>query len=377
MKNTSSSALTFFIVAGEESGDLHGSKLIQSLKTLNSNISFIGHGGDRMKSQGMKIIEHVDLLSVMGFSEVIKRIPYMLKVMGATIRTIEKLRPDRIILIDYPGFNLRLAKRLKTFPIPITYFILPQMWAWKEGRVKILEKYVNQCLGIFPFEQKWFEERGVSVQYPGHPFSEITIPQQNRDDYFQSHDFISDKPLLALLPGSRQQEVDRHWPIFLKTVKILKKQNSSIQFCIAKAPNIIINSAPNYIKIEEDFTQTLISHADVALASSGTATLECAVCDTPVVVCYKMSQLSWLLIRQLSKVSYASMVNLIANEKVVPEFLQNEMQPDLIAKSIVELLHPSRYRKVMLNKFETVRRTLGIPGVYERTAETILKEHSL
>lgn len=374
---TNSPVLIFFLVAGEESGDIHGARLIRSLKKQNPNCIFVGHGGNHMKSEGMEIMEHVESLSMMGFSEVIKHLPYMLRVMGETIKTIEKLKPDRVILIDYPGFNLRLAKRLKRLPFPITYFILPQVWAWKEKRVKILKNYVNQSLCIFPFEQKWFEDRGVSAQYPGHPFSEPYMPEENKLEFFKRHGLDVSKPLLVLLPGSRQQEVDRHWDIFLKTVDIIRKKKPEVQVCAAKISNVDIEPIPEYVRVENKLTKCAILYADVALASSGTATLECAVHDTPVVVCYKMSTLSWILIKHLSKVPYASMVNLISEKRVVPEFLQSKMRPKSISEALLGLFYQSSDQKKMLFHFEGVRRSLGLPGVYKRAAQAIWKEHSL
>ena len=374
---TNSPVLIFFLVAGEESGDIHGARLIRSLKKQNPNCIFVGHGGNHMKSEGMEIMEHIESLSMMGFSEVIKHLPYMVRVMGETIKTIEKLRPDRVILIDYPGFNLRLAKRLNRLSFPITYFILPQVWAWKEKRVKILKNYVNQSLCVFPFEQKWFEDRGVFAQYPGHPFSEPYMPEENKLEFFKRHDLVISKPLLVLLPGSRQQEVDRHWDIFLKTVDIIRKEKPEVQVCVAKTSNVEIESIPKYIRVENKLTKCAILYADVALASSGTTTLECAVHDTPVVVCYRMSALSWILVKRLSKVPYASMVNLIAEKRVVPEFLQSKMKPSPIAAALLKLFGQSRDQKNMLFYFEEVRRSLGLPGVYKRAADSILKEHLL
>lgn len=367
-------ALTFFVVAGEESGDIHGAKLIQSLKTIYPNSSFVGHGGDRMKNEGMDIIEHINSLAMMGFTEVVKHLPYMLNVMGKTIQAIEQLKPDRIILIDYPGFNLRLAKRLRFFPVPITYFILPQVWAWKEKRIQILKKYVNQCLCIFPFEQKWFEDRGIVSQYPGHPFSEPFIPEENRTQFFSRHGLDETLPLVVLLPGSRQQEVDRHWNIFLATVDQIKKHIPESQFCVAKTTHVNLNPLPNYIKVESHKTQYAILYADCALASSGTATLECAVRDTPVIVCYKMSLFSWMILKRFVHVPFASMVNLIANKKIVPEFLQTAMNPKSLSEAILPLIKPTPERKKMLQSFETVRRSLGLPGVYDRSAKAIIKE---
>ena len=370
-----SHALTFFMVAGEVSGDLHGARLMQELKNKHPSSRFIGHGGNKMKKEGLQVLQHVDSLSMMGFSEVIKHLPFMIKVMGETIKTIEKLRPDRIVLIDYPGFNLRLAKRLKMNTVPITYFILPQVWAWKEKRAEILKKHVNQSLCIFPFEQKWFEDRGVSVHYPGHPFSEHYSPEETKEEFFQRHSLNLSNPLLVLLPGSRQQEVDRHWSVFLKSVEIVKSENPTIQFCVANSPNVFLNPIPEFIRIEKKLTKCAILHSDAALSSSGTATLECAVYDTPVVVCYKLSWLSWKLVKRLTRVPFASMVNLIAGQKVVPEFLQSSMKPKPVANAVLNLFDHSGERKNMLLQFEAVRRSLGLPGVYERAAEAILNKH--
>ena len=182
-EKTKQKTLTFFIIAGEESGDIHGSRLILAIKKKHSDCRFIGHGGNKMVEQGLKILENINNLSMMGFSEVIKQLPYMKRVMGQTIKIIKEISPSRIILIDYPGFNLRLIKRISYLDIPITYFILPQIWAWKESRIKILRDFVDQSLSIFPFEQDWFKQRGVNVNFIGHPFTELDPPKISRDNF--------------------------------------------------------------------------------------------------------------------------------------------------------------------------------------------------
>ena len=186
-KKTKQKTLTFFIIAGEESGDVHGSRLILAIKKKYSGCRFIGHGGNKMVEQGLQILENINNLSMMGFSEVIKHLPYMKRVMGQTIKIIKEISPSRIILIDYPGFNLRLIKRISSLDIPITYFILPQIWAWKESRIKILRDFVDQSLSIFPFEQDWFKHRGVNVRFVGHPFTELDPPKISRDNFFRKH----------------------------------------------------------------------------------------------------------------------------------------------------------------------------------------------
>jgi lipid-A-disaccharide synthase len=363
--------MKYFLIAGEPSGDLHGAQLIKAIQAVQSDAVFVGHGGDKMAKTGMRIIEHVDQLSIMGFTEVLKHLPRMLKIMGQTVEAIQRYKPDRVILIDYPGFNLRLAKNIHHLKIPITYFILPQVWAWKENRIKTIKKYVDQSLCIFPFEQAWFESRGISANYIGHPFVDRPPLSIKKEDYFASHGLNPKQPLLVLLPGSRKQEINRHWPIFLETVTLLKKQKPEYQFILGKSPHVTIEPCPDFIKIEKD-ARFAMTHGSAAITASGTATLECAVEDIPLIVCYKLSRVSWWITRWATKVKYISMVNLILNRMLVPELLQKEMTADRLSSAIIPLLESkSAVRKKMLNGFNEVRRSLGLPGVYERAAKAI------
>ena len=369
-----SEPLKFFLVAGEPSGDLHGGKLIRAMQNIHPNSTFMGHGGNAMKDAGMQILEHTDDLSIMGFVEVIKHLPRMMKIMGKTIDTITRTKPDRVILIDYPGFNLRLGKNIQHLGIPITYFILPQVWAWKEKRVETMKAVLDQALSIFPFEQDWFETRGLPTNYVGHPFAEQEHVDETSKDFYQRHDLTIEHPVLILLPGSRQQEVDRHWPIFLKTVERLKQDNPNLQVMVGKAANVSFTPIPNTFKIEDNARKAMVA-GTAALVSSGTATLECAVEDTPMVVCYKLSGVSWWMANTMASVKYASMVNLIADEIIVPEFLQQDMTASNLVAAVLPLLdHKNNLRKKMLTGFEKVRRTLGMPGVYDRAAESILSK---
>ena len=369
-----SEPLKFFLVAGEPSGDLHGGKLIRAMQNIHPNSTFMGHGGNAMKDAGMQILEHTDDLSIMGFVEVIKHLPRMMKIMGKTIDTITRTKPDRVILIDYPGFNLRLGKNIQHLGIPITYFILPQVWAWKEKRVETMKAVLDQALSIFPFEQDWFETRGLPTNYVGHPFAEQEHVDETSKDFYQRHDLTIEHPVLVLLPGSRQQEVDRHWPIFLKTVERLKQDNPNLQVMVGKAANVSFTPNPNTFKIEDNARKAMVA-GTAALVSSGTATLECAVEDTPMIVCYKLSVVSWWMANTMASVKYASMVNLIADEIIVPEFLQQDMTASNLVAAVLPLLdHKNNLRKKMLTGFEKVRRTLGMPGVYDRAAESILSK---
>ena len=374
----STESLKYFIVAGEPSGDLHGGKLIQAIQNINPNTSFMGHGGNAMKAAGMQILEHTDDLAMMGFVEGIKHLPRMMKIMGRTIDTISRMKPDRIILIDYPGFNLRLAKRIHSLKIPITYFILPQVWAWKEKRVETMKTVLDQSLSIFPFEEEWFDSHGLATTYVGHPFAELEHLDEASKEFYQRHNLSIEYPVLVLLPGSRQQEIDRHWPVFLNAVESIKKIIPDLQVMVGKASNVTINSIPDYFRIETNARKAMIA-GTAALVSSGTATLECAVEDTPMIVCYKLSSISWIMAKYLTHIKYASMVNLIANKKIVPELLQDDMTSTNIVEAVLPLLDSKNIkRKKMLAGFDIVRKNLGLPGVYNRAATAILsqiKEH--
>ncbi len=369
---TSKNPLKIFIVAGEESGDLHGSKLVHAINKHTTNIQFTGHGGDRMANENVQIIEHIDDLAIIGFVEVIKHLPYMFKVMGSTVNWLRENNPDRLILIDYPGFNLRLAREAVQLGIPVTYFILPQVWAWKEGRVSILKDSVDQCLSIIPFEQEWFENKDVKANFVGHPFIELEPPKQTINQFLSRHNLIYDSPILTLLPGSRQQEINQHWPIYIKTVKMIKSKISNIQVIVGKAPGVNLPNLPDYIKIEENDPQLTMYYGDAALVASGTATLEAAVFDIPMVVSYRFSLPTWIFAKKMVTVSYASMVNLIANEIIVPEFIQSEMTSENLTNAVIPLLNKTPERKKMLLGYEKVRRTLGMPGVYDRAAKAII-----
>ena len=371
MKNQLSN-LTFFIIAGEASGDLHGAKLMQELQRLAPNISFIGHGGDKMIDQGLKVIQHIDKMSVMGLSEIIKHLPFLFSVMGETLNQLEEIKPNRIILIDYPGFNLRLAKNCSGLSIPITYFILPQLWAWKEKRIKTFQRYIDQSLSIFPFEQNWFEKRDVPTNYVGHPFTENIGPSLTKTEFYRKHKIDENRNVVTLLPGSRQQEVDQLWPIFYKSAMEIKEKQD-VDIVVGKFSGITLPEEKNVL-IENDDIYAAISYAKAAITASGTASLECAVLDTPEVVCYKLSYISGLILKKLNKTPFISMVNLIANRKIVTEFVQSGVKVKNIVREITPLLSNTKQRKDMLLGFDEVRRSLGLPGVYKRAAESIMKK---
>ena len=212
-----------FIISGEDSGDLHGAKLMASIKQVNQNTEFFGIGGNRMQSEGLQLTEHIRNLNVVGIFEVIRHYSRIKKIFNKTIDEIIKIKPNKVILIDYPGFNLRIAKKLSALNFDITYFILPQVWAWKESRIKTLKRCCKKLISIIPFEQKWFSQKNVSVHYAGHPLSELGSLSFDRETFCQKHGIPEKNKIIILMPGSRSIEIKRHWKIFVKTVKRLQE----------------------------------------------------------------------------------------------------------------------------------------------------------
>ena len=364
----------FFLVAGETSGDFHGSNLVNSIKKVEPNSSFMGHGGDLMKKSGVQILEHIDNLSIMGFTEVIHHLPSIYSIFKKTVSAIERAKPDRIILIDYPGFNLRLSKKIHMLNIPITYFILPQTWAWKKNRVKVIEQYIEQPVSIFSFEKQWYLKNKVNVDFFGHPLIDHKHFDEDSKSFFTRHQLTIEHPILLLLPGSRRQEVDKHWPIYLEVAKKLKNENPRLQFILGKPKWLKINNIPDYIKIENNAKKAMVV-STAGIVASGTATLECAIEELPIVVCYKMSTVSWFLAKILVSLKFSSIVNIIANEKIVPELLQNQMNSKNLVAKIKPLLNlKTNERNQMISKFHPLKDILGKPGVYDRVANSIIKK---
>lgn len=368
---SSKSNKNIFILAGEESGDVHGSQLVKEMLKIDSEMVFTGHGGNKMQKAGVKIIEHISKLSLVGITEVLKHLPYMRKVMNRTIDLIKELKPVRVILIDYPGFNLRLAKKLKSLNVPVTYFILPQTWAWKEKRYKTLLNCADQLISIIPFEKEWFSARNIEVEFVGNPLLDSIVTSTNKQKFLSQHNLKIDRPLLMLLPGSRQQEINRHWPIFLKTIDKLRKTFTSLQFILGQAPNVIIDNIPEYVKIETEHVGQAMQFANAGLVASGTASLEATLYKMPCVVCYKTSGLTHLIGKRLARVKYLSLTNLIAGEKIISEFIQNDMNPDNITKALMLLLSDTPEREKLLEGYDFVIEQLGKPGTYKRAAEII------
>ena len=339
-----------FIISGEDSGDLHGAKLMASIKQVNPNTEFFGIGGNRMQKEGLQLTEHIKNLNIIGIFEVVKHYSRIKKIFNNTISEIKKINPDKVILIDYPGFNLRLAKKLSTLNIDITYFILPQVWAWKESRAKTLQQYCNKLISIIPFEQKWFSQKNIPVHYAGHPLSELSDLTFDRGSFCQRHGIPEENKIIILMPGSRSVEIKRHWKIFEKAVQNLRKQHQNFSFVLLEGDNVNISSSVNIVKIKENQYEA-IGIADAAIVCSGTATLETAMLRCPMIVCYKLSWPTWILAQMLSKVKYLSLVNLIAEDKVVDEYLQNKMTAKNLTSGVNNLFK-NENRDTVVEKYK-------------------------
>ncbi len=333
--------MRYYIIAGEASGDLHGSNLIKSLKQQDPDATFRIWGGDLMEAQGATLVKHYKELAFMGFVEVIRNLPTIFRNLRMCKEDILAFQPDALILIDYPGFNLRIAKWASQIGLKVIYYISPQVWAWKESRVKAIREQVDKMLVILPFEKDFYHKWNYEVEYVGHPLIEV-IAQAKA----QPKSPLADKPIIALLPGSRSQEVSLKLPVMLEVSKYFP----DYQFIVAKAPSLedaffepMLAPYPNVSAIKGN-TYGLLNQAYAALVTSGTATLETALFGVPEVVCYKGSQVSYEIARHLIKVKYISLVNLIMDKPVVKELIQQEMNPQNIKIELEKLLTDKTYR---------------------------------
>ncbi len=338
-------SLRIFILSGEASGDLHAGKLASALSHLNPNIEMCGWGGDLMRNSGVKILKTYDKLAFMGFLEVVKNLPAILNNFKEAKQQIESFKPDVLLLVDYPGFNLRMAKWAKSQNLRVVYYISPQIWAWKASRGYQIRDYVDQMICILPFEPEFYKQFGVEALYVGHPLTEHISNfklHSNRDE-------ITSERIVALLPGSRTQEIGAILPVFLEVVK----RNPDLKFVIAKAPNQslafytqVINEAGmsdmKNLEFETGGSYALLNRATIALVASGTATLETALFKVPQIVCYRGGKISYLIARMLIKVKYISLVNLILDRPFLKELIQDDCNEGRINDEMLELFSPDR-----------------------------------
>ena len=357
------------IVAGEASGDLHAAEVLRELKRIDPTIETFGIGGDLLAGEGMRLVHHAREMGIVGFFNVLRHLRMFRRIYAHLIDEIARQRPDAVLLVDYPGFNLRLARRCKELGLRVVYYISPQLWAWRRGRVKQVAKYVDRMIVIFPFEETFYREHGIEATYVGHPLieelSHIERPPK-RDDVTR----------IALLPGSRRAEVVSLLPPMLDAVSILSRERS-IDACVVQAPTIpraLIErfTAGRNVRIVSSDNAEAVAAADVALSSSGTATLECAVLGTPPIVMYRLSLANYWLGRMVVTIPHFALINIVAGKQIVPELIQGAVNGERIADETRRLLEPANYARV-IEELAAVRSKLGDAGAARRAAEAIME----
>ena len=365
--------MNIFILAGEPSGDEYGAQLMQNIAEKKQNVNFFGIGGPLMEAQGLKSMVPLQKMSVMGFFEIIKTLPFFIKLEKKILKLIAEKKPDKIILIDYPGLNLRLAPKIKSrIKTQIFYYISPQIWAWKEKRIEIIKKHIDKMIVIFEFEKKWYQKRGVGVEYVGHPFLDIWN-KGDTENLIQKYKIYKEQPILTLFPGSRKQELKKHLQLFVDVALKLKENIPNLQILLGLHPEIqLTNQIEQQIIIINDEPLKALEVANVAIVASGTATLQAAILNTPTVVVYKMNALSWFLTQRMVKVKYASMANIIAEEEVFPECLQSEATIKNLYKAAHKMFDNSNYKQNLIQKITTMNQKIGSCGASKKAAEYII-----
>lgn len=368
------------IVAGEASGDLHAASVVQELLRRAPHLTIEGIGGDRMRQVGVRLHAYAGDLAVVGLIEVAYKIPALWRAYRSMIRLLRERRPDLLILVDFPDFNLLLAGRAYRLGIPVLYFISPQVWAWRTGRIRSIARYIRRLLVIFPFEEGFYRQRGVEALYVGHPLLDRLSPSPSIDEARRRLELEETATVVGLLPGSRMSELARHLPLLLRATRQLMMVRPDLRIIIAAADGLPLDLIGSHLKQEgssarvvQGRTQEVMAASDLILVASGTATLEAAIIGTPMVIVYRLALVSWLLGRLLIRVPYVGMVNLVAGKGIVPELIQFEATPERIADEARHLLESPERRRRMQEQLHEVRDRLGPPGAVNRAADAILE----
>ncbi|HYL10399.1 MAG TPA: lipid-A-disaccharide synthase [Candidatus Acidoferrales bacterium] len=366
-----------FLSAGEASGDMYAARLAAALQQ-RASVSLFGMGGPKMEAAGVDLAVRSSEVAVTGITEIVHRLPNLLRAMRRLVAEAERREPRIAILVDFPSFHLRLARKLRRLGVRNIYFVAPQFWAWRPWRVRPMRRRFEQALCIFPFEQEFFRQRGMPAKFVGHPLvGEVraTVP---REEFFRAHHLDPARPLITLLPGSRPSELGHHLPILLEACRMLRSERNA-QFVLAAAPGLdaepLRAALPPELQIRllSGETYDAIAAADVAVVSSGTATIETALLNTPMVVVYRLSLFTVLLVRPLVRTPFISMANLMAGRRVVPELVQSDFTPARVAAEVTRLLDSPAARDDMRRGLAEIRERLGPPGAVERAADLIAK----
>lgn len=369
--------MKYFIIAGERSGDLHGSNLIKAIKNADNHAGGVpseiqAWGGDYMQEAGAEIKKHYRDLAFMGFLEVLKNLPKILGFIGECKKNIEEFQPDAIILIDYAGFNMRIAKWAKKQGYKVFYYISPKVWAWNQSRAWSLKKNLDRLFVIFPFEVEFFKKYNFEVEFVGNPLFDAIAAFKPAADFLKRNN-LTEKKIIALLPGSRKQEVEQMLNLMVK----IQTKFPDYQFIIAGVGNLSLDFYKPFlnenIKLSIDQTYDLLSHSTAALVTSGTATLETALFGVPQVVCYKTSNISYQIAKHLIKVPYISLVNLVAQKEVVKELIQDELDTENLVKELDKIINSQSFRNQQILDYQQVKESLGEVGASEKTGRRIVE----
>jgi len=363
------------IVAGEASGDLHGGNLVQAMHKIDPEIRFYGVGGRNLKEAGVELIADAADMAVVGLTEVVFKLRMILKVMAQLKSSLKKDRPDLIILIDYPDFNLPLAKAAKKYGIKVFYYISPQVWAWRRGRIGKIKKIVDRMAVILPFEADLYREAGVDATFVGHPLLDVVRTKYPRKEALRRFDLREKVTTVGILPGSRQSEVTRLLPVMLGAAEIIEKKIRPVQFVLPLADTLDIafvsqiiakHSVP--VRLIPNEVYDVIGCTDIAMVASGTATLETALMETPMIIIYKVSAPSYYVGKMVINVDHIGLVNIIAGKTVVPELIQFEASPEKIAAGVMEILATKERMEGIKAELKKIRDMLGSHGAAERVA---------
>jgi lipid-A-disaccharide synthase len=368
--------IPLLLSAGEASGDMYAARLATALKQ-RAEVEIFGMGGPQMRAAGVDIITDYSEVSVVGITEILSHLPSLIRAMRRLVNEADLRRPTLAILTDFPGFHLRLARKLKARKIRNAYYICPQFWAWRPWRVRIVRRRFAQALCIFPFEEKFYADAGVPVKFIGHPLVGAVHATVDRATFLREQNLDPVRPVVAVLPGSRRAELNQHLPILHEACARIHRETQA-QFVIASAHT---NTASELregwppdipLRVVEGRTYNALASADAAIVSSGTATVETALLDVPMVVVYRVTPLTAFLAKPLVRTPFFSMVNLIAGKPVVPELIQSDFTPDRVSKEVVHLLRDPAARAAMRANLAEVRNRLGPPGAVDRAADAIL-----
>lgn len=368
------------IVCGEPSGDLHASNLVKDLKSMDGSLKFFGMGGGLCKKTGVDVVFDISDLALVGLIEVLKNIFTVGRAYRAVLARTDSEKPDLAILVDYPGFNLRLAGELKKRSIPVAYYISPQVWAWGRDRVNIIKKCVRKMLVFFKFEEELYKTYGIDAEFVGHPLLDTVKMSMTREKFLKKNSLAQDRPVVAILPGSRSNEVRVLLPIMAGAAAEIRKSYAGVQFAVSKHPDLdmglyqkALGASGIDMKLVEGGTYDLVGSSDLAIVASGTATLETAIIGTPLIITYKVSPITYIAYKIVANLRFIGIVNIIANKEVVPEFLQYEATPERIAAKAIELLSdPSKLTSIR-SELAKIKSSLGSSGASLRAARSILQ----